>query len=174
MTRQEIETLLKAVYSTADYEYLFQMAEKEQDFFNTVWEMACEQPDSQSWRLLWILDHATEKRNDFIFPILDELYKRVLKTKNESYIRQTMKLILRCPILDEYASELIDRCIIWMNNPDAKISSQCLGLEFFFQTCQLYPEMKPELIAYIDNILELSSPSAGYRLRLSKTRSELE
>lgn len=172
MTREEIEQLLESVYSKADYDFLFQKAEKECDFFYKIWEIAKDQPFEKAWRLLWIMDHATEKKNDFILPILNDVYSMVLKTNNESYIRQGMKLILRCPVNEEYAGELLDRCIKWMNDPKAKISSQALGLEFFHQTCKVYPEMAPELIAHIDDILERGNPSAGYTIWLKKIRSE--
>ncbi len=173
MTTEELKKFIDTAYTKQEWDYLFEKATKDQGFFMTVWKLAKSLPDEKSWRILWILDHATEKQNNFIFPILDELYLRVLKTKNESMVRQTMKLILRCPIIEDYAGELIERCIEWMNNPKAKISSQCLGLEFFYQTCLLYPEMAPELLAYIEDIIE-RSPSAGYKLRLKQTRSQLQ
>jgi len=173
MTKEEIVQMLEAVYSKADYEFLFKRATNDPEFFNSVWDIARELPDEDSWRYLWILDHATEKNNSNLFPILDDLYKMVLKTTNESVIRQTMKLILRCPVDEEYAGELLNRCVEWMNDPKAKISSQCLGLEFFFKTCQIYPEMAPELLAYIDDIIE-RSPSAGYKVRLRQIRSQLQ
>ena len=173
MTRNEVMQLLESVYSKADYDFLFQKAEKEHDFFDLIWEIAKGQPFERAWRLLWIMDHATEKRNDFIIPILHDIYSMVLSTENESYLRHGMKLILRCPIQEDYAGELLDRCVSWMNDPKAKISSQCLGLEFFYKTCQVYPEMAPELIAHIDDILE-RKPSAGYKVRLLKIRSEFE
>jgi hypothetical protein len=172
MTREEIIQMLEAVYSKADYEFLFKKAETEPDFFNKVWDIARDMPDEDAWRYLWILDHATEKSNFNLLAILGDLYKMVLKTNHESVIRQTMKLILRCPVNEEYAGELLDRCVKWMNDPKAKISSQCLGLEFFFQTCQLYPEMAPELIAHIDDISG-RSPSAGYKHRLKQIRNQL-
>jgi hypothetical protein len=173
MTREEIIQMLEAVYSKADYDFLFKKAESDPEFFTTVWDIACEMPDDEAWRYLWILDHATEKQFHNLYPIIDGLYKMVLKTDNESVIRQTMKLILRCPLNEEYAGELLDRCVKWMNDPKAKISSQCLGLEFFYRTCCLYPEMVPELLAYIDDILE-RSPSAGYKLRLKQIRSQIQ
>jgi hypothetical protein len=173
MTREEIIQMLEAVYSKADYDFLFKKAESDPEFFYMVWEIAFELPDEESWRYLWILDHATEKNAFNLFAILDGLYKMVLKTEHESVIRQVMKLILRCPVNEEYAGELIDHCIKWMNDPKAKISSQCLGLEFFFKTCQLYPEMVPELLAYIDDIME-RTPSAGYKVRLRQIRNQLQ
>jgi len=171
MTRNEIELFFESEYSKVDYEFLFEKAKNEPEFFFMIWDIARQKPDNQSWRYLWVLDHATEKNNTHIFPILDDLYKMVLKTNNESVIRQAMKLILRCPINEEYAGELLERCVKWMNDPKAKISSQALGLEFFHQTCKVYPEMAPELIAHIDDILERGSPSAGYSLWLKKIRS---
>lgn len=172
MTRQEIEKLLNSAYSKAEYDFLFLKAEKEQDFFNIIWEISEEMADSKAWRLLWILDHATENNNAFIFPILDKLYKNVIKTKNESYIRQGMKLILRCPVEEDYITDLLDRSIEWMNNKKANISTQAFGLEFFYRVCMIYPEMAPELVAYIDDILD-RSPSAGYKIRLNVIRVEL-
>ena len=173
MTRNEIETLLESVYSKADYDFLFLKAESEQSFFNEIWNIAKEKPYDKSWRLLWILDHATDKKNDFILPILDELYQIILETSNESYIRMGLTLILKCPIVDDYISELLDRAVVWMNDPKAKISSQVLGLEFFYRSCLKYPEMCPELIANVNDLLE-RSPSSGYKNRLLKVRSKLE
>jgi hypothetical protein len=173
MNAEELKDFLNTAYSKIEYDYLFDKATKDQKFFMTAWELAKSLPDEKSWRVLWILDHATEKQNSFIFPILDELYKRILKTKNESFIRQAMKLILRCPILEDYAGEVLERCIPWMNDMKAKISTQCLALEFFYKVCLLYPEMAHELLAYIDEILD-RSPSAGYKLRLKQVRSSLQ
>jgi hypothetical protein len=173
MTANELEAILASAYLRSDYDFLFRKAEREQDFFNLVWSLSKEKPFDSSWRLLWILDHATEKNSDFILPILDELYELVLETENESYIRQAMKLILRCRIREHYATQLLERCIQWMTNPKAKISSQALGLEFFYQVCSLYPEMAPELLAYIEDIMD-RNPSAGYRIRLLQIRQSLE
>jgi hypothetical protein len=172
MNREEVIEMLEAVYSKADYDFLFKKAEADPEFFSLVWNISCELPDEEAWRYLWILDHATEKNNFYLQGILDDLYKRVIKSDNESVIRQVMKLILRCQVKEEYVGELLDRCIKWMNDPKAKISSQCLGLEFFYRTCLLYPEMSPELLAYIEDILE-RKPSAGYQVRLKQIRSQL-
>ncbi|MFA9388175.1 MAG: hypothetical protein ACERKD_00120 [Prolixibacteraceae bacterium] len=172
-SRTEIEQVLSSIYSKAEYDVLFAETAKSRELFKLLWEMIKEKPESESWRMMWILDHATEKKNDFILPILDELYERVLLTNNESFIRHAMKLILRCPINENYAGELLDRCIKWMNDPKAKMSSQGLGLEFFYRVCQLYPEMYPELMAHMEDMLE-RHPSAGLEVRLKQIRSKLE
>ncbi|MBN2807475.1 MAG: hypothetical protein JXR22_12530 [Prolixibacteraceae bacterium] len=171
-TVNDIEHLLKSEYSAADVKILFDLAARDETFFHMIWDMARSKPDRDAWRLLWILDHATEKSNRLIFPILDELYRWAIRTRNESIIRQTMKLILRCPLLEEEAGELLDRCVAWMNNPKAKISSQAMGLEFFFRVCQQYPEMKPELLAHIEAMHE-RHPSAGMQVRLREIRKAL-
>jgi hypothetical protein len=172
MKKEEVIKMLESVYSKSDYEFLFKKAETDPEFFNLVWDIAREMPEEQSWRYLWILDHATEKDNTNLVPFLEDLYKMVLKTDNESVIRQTMKLILRCPVNEDYAGELLDRCVKWMNDPKAKISSQCLGLEFFYQCTCLYPEMTPELLAHIDDIMERTT-SAGYKVRLKQIMAQL-
>ena len=171
-TREEVERILNSIYSKAEYDVLFDEASKNQDFFNLLWEIVKEKKESESWRIVWIMDHATEKKNDFIFPILEEFYERILKSKHEGFIRITMKLILRCPINEDYAGELLDRCIAWMNDPKAKVSSQALGLEFFYRVYQIYPEMAPELLAHIDEMME-RSPSAGFKVRLREIRKQL-
>lgn len=172
MTRKEIEDLLQSIYSKADYDVMFERAAASEELFHLLWEIIKEKPEKESWRMMWILDHASEKKNDFLLPIRDEIYERIMQTDNESFIRHAMKLILRCPINEDYAGELLDRCIGWMNDPKKKISSQGLGLEFFFKVVQLYPEMAPELLAHIDDILE-RNPSAGFWVRLKQIKSQL-
>lgn len=169
---EKINVLLNSLYSKADYDVMFKKAAQDQSLFTAIWEIAKEKPENESWRIVWILDHATEKKNGFIFPILDELHERVLKSNNESFIRLCMKLILRCPVNEDYAGELLERCVEWMNNPKAKVSSQGLGLEYFYRVCQLYPEMTPELLAHIDNMLE-NRPSAGMKIRLKQIRKKI-
>ncbi len=173
MTREEVLNLLDSVYAKADYDFLFLKAANDYEFFKLIWDISKERPFNKSWRLLWILDHATRKKNDFILPILEDLYKLVLATDNDSYIRQSMLLILRCPLNEDYLSELLDRSVVWMNDTKGKISNQALGLEFFYQTCKLYPEMCPELMANIDDLME-RKPSAGMNVRLKKIKGELE
>ncbi|MDA3927454.1 MAG: hypothetical protein PF541_00745 [Prolixibacteraceae bacterium] len=172
ITRKEIEDLLVSLYSKADYDVMFDRASKDKELFLFLWEIIKEKPEKESWRIMWILDHASEKKNDFLLPIRDEIYERIMQTDNESFLRHAMKLILRCPINEDFAGELLERCIQWMNDPKKKISSQGLGLEFFFRIVQLYPEMSPELIAHIDDIME-RSPSAGMKVRLREIRGKL-
>ncbi len=173
MTKQEVRQMLEAVYSKDDYDFLFKKASDDQFFFTLIWEISQEVDEKDSWRYLWILDHATQNSNANLLPIVNDLYKMALTTNNESVIRQTMKLVLRCPVNEEYAGELLDRCVKWMFEPKAKISSQCLGLEFFFKCCQLYPDMKPELQAYIEEISSRTN-SAGYKARLKQISEQLQ
>ena len=172
-TKEKIRQLLKDLYFKEDYEYLTKQAKANQDIFNLIYDYQKSIPEKNRWRVLWILDHASEDDYKRIAPILHDLYSVALKTTNESIIRQTMKLILRQPINEDYAGELLDHCVEWMLNPKAKISSQVLGLEFFFQVTKIYPELSTELLTYIDQILE-ETPSAGYKNRLLKIRKQLQ
>ncbi len=175
MTLDEKEKLyaqLKDLHFNEDYDFFIQAASKDQTLFIEIFNFLKTLKEKDQWRILWLLDHASENNFDYILPILNDLYKLVLKTNNESNIRQGMKLIFRHPIDEEYAGELLERCIQWMLNPKAKISTQVSGLEFFYRTTLLYPELKNELLTYIDQIME-ESPSAGYKNRLSKIKNEL-
>lgn len=170
--KEKIHQLLKDLYFKEDYEFLTEQAKANQDIFNFIYDFQKSIPEKDRWRVLWILDHASEEHFELIVPILDDLYAVALKTTNESIIRQTMKLILRQSVNEKYAGELLERCVEWMLNPKAKISSQVLGLEFFFQVTKIYPELSTELLTYIDQILE-ETPSAGYKNRLLKIRKQL-
>ncbi|MGF7138029.1 hypothetical protein [Roseimarinus sediminis] len=172
MTTTEIENFLYTAYSKAEYELMFQKTCQSRELFLTIWEMVRDRPPEKGWRLLWIMDHATEKDHRFILPILDELYQLVLRTKNESFIRHAMKLILRCPIDEEYAGALLERSIEWMNNARAKVSTQGLGLEFFYQVCLIYPELEGELLAHMDAMIE-RKPGAGMSVRIRQIREQL-
>lgn len=169
MTKDQLNNFFESTYSKAEYELLFQRAANEPELFDLVWELVKEKKPEKSWRYMWVLDHATEKSNRKLLPIIDEVYEMLMKTENESFIRHAMKLILRCPIHEDYIGALLERCIGWMNSPKAKISTQALGLEFFYKVCLLYPEMKPELEAYLDEMLD-RSPSAGMKIRIRQIR----
>ncbi|MDA3817763.1 MAG: hypothetical protein PF486_10330 [Prolixibacteraceae bacterium] len=172
MSPQDIDDFLENAYLKAEYELMFQKAEHDRDLFMTLWKHVRQNPKGKTWRLLWILEHATEKDNTFITPILDELYDLVLQTENDSYLRIGLKMIMRCPINEDYAGALLDKCIEWINNSKMKVGTRAMGLEFFFRICMLYPEMAPELLAIIDEHME-RSPSAGLKSRMQQIRKQL-
>lgn len=172
MRTKEIERFLEEAYFKAEYELMFQKTADNHLLFLTLWNIVKEKPKGKTWRLLWIMEHATEKDNSFILDILDELHQLVIEINNDSYRRIGLKMILRCPLHEEYAGLMLDKCIEWINNPKVKVGTRALAFEYFFRTCQLYPEMTPEMLAIIDEQME-RSPSAGLKSRMQQIRKQL-
>ncbi|MDA3880767.1 MAG: hypothetical protein PF436_10295 [Prolixibacteraceae bacterium] len=172
MNAKEIEIFLNEAYRKADYELMFQKAAHDEELFFTLWQVIKEKPGGKNWRLFWIMEHATEKNNSYLTSILDELYEFILQAESDSYLRIGFKMIMRCSISEEYAGALLDKCIQWINNPKIKVGTRAMALEFFFRTCQLYPELTPELLAIIDQHME-RAPSAGLKSRMLQIRKQL-
>lgn len=166
-----IQTIIEEGVSKRTLNYLVAETKKDQKLFNWLWKFGKDESYKQNWRCLWIIDNVTEKDNAPLKPILDEIYQLLIFTENESLVRFALKFILRFDLIEEYIPTLLDKSTAWMCNPKAKISSQVLGLEYFRRVCILYPEMKPELHATIEDQLE-RSPSAGYKNRLLRVKKE--
>jgi len=173
MISSDIQTVIESNYLRNEFELLIQKATADRAFCMALWDVAKQHKGQKIWRYLWMIDRATERNPQWIEPIVEEVYQLLLHTKNESVIRHTMKLILRCKLKEEHMTELLDKCIVWMNNPAAKISSQVLGLEYFWRVCKLYPEMNQELLSLVEHILERGEISAGYKNRLRKIHERL-
>jgi hypothetical protein len=165
MTEFEIDQHLARPYSDNKYTLLFDIASQDEAVFATICDMIKKRPAEESWRLLWVLEHASEKNHNMILPLINTLYLKVLETKNESFIRIAMKLIMRFDIDDEYAGVLLERCIGWMHSDNKNKSTRVTGLEFFYRMCLLYPELSIELIAHIDRMQQYDL-SAGEKVRI--------
>ena len=172
MKTYDIEKFLDEAYFKAEYELMFQKTTNNRELFLALWNIVKEKPKGKTWRLLWIMEHATEKDNTLIFEILNDLHELVLKRDNDSYRRIGLKMILRCPLQEELTGPLLDKCIEWINNPKVKVGTRALAFEYFSRTCQLYPEMAPELLAIIDEQME-RTPSAGLKSRMQQIRKQL-
>lgn len=172
ITDEKLLQLIKDARFKGDFEWIFKKAREENKFFMQVWNLAIRKTEVPAWRLLWIMDHATEKSNDFLQPILNDLYKYVLESDDESNIRLGTKLILRCQLVDEYIPPMLEKSIEMMTAPKSQVSNQVQSLEFFLQVCRIYPDMSTELIAYIEEALS-HKPSTGYKYRLLKAKKEL-
>jgi hypothetical protein len=172
MKAQDIDKFLDEAYFKAEYELMFQKTAGNRELFLTLWNIIKENPKGKTWRLLWIMEHATEKDNSLIFEILDELHDLVLNTNNDSYRRIGLKMTLRCPLQEGHIGLMLDKCIEWINNPKVKVGTRALAFEYFSRTCQRYPEMAPEMIAIIDEQME-RSPSAGLKSRMKQIKKQL-
>jgi hypothetical protein len=102
------------------------------------------------------------------------LYKKIRTTYSyllEMKAQDIEKFLEEAYFKAEYAGLMLDKCIEWIINPKVKVGTRALAFEYFYRTCQLYPEMAPEMLAIIDEQME-RSPSAGLKSRMKQIRKK--
>jgi len=114
-----------------------------------------------SWRSTW----ACEKIVDINPHLINESYfekiiELTLNTKIDGQRRLLLSIIYKLQSIYAIPVPLLNNCFEWMVSEKQAIAVQALSLKILTQYCLVEPDLKPELIAYLDNFSQLMSSPA--------------
>jgi len=124
-----------------------------------------------AWRSCWIIDSASEDYPDLLTDKIPAIISGLLTTKNSSLKRHFTRILCRYKIPDEYLGEVVDRSFLLLStNEPAAV--RVFAMQLLFNIAQDFPDLKVELICYLDNLLE-EGASAGFINRATKLLRKL-
>ena len=106
----------------------------------------------------WAMNHCYEEGTDFF----DNYYKELTAilpddTYSDSVKRNIVRILQFKEIPEKYQASVIDSCFYLVNKKDTAIAVKAFSLGVLENMVKLYPELKNELIASIENLLPTAS-----------------
>ena len=120
------------------------------DNFQTVFDLIFDKDEKVSWRAAWACEKMIQKFPNFIDDIKkQQITNLTLTTKHEGVRRLSLSILLSIPITINV--DLINSCFDWLASDRQPIAIQSLSLKLLVRFCKIEPDLKPELIAYLEN-----------------------
>ena len=110
----------------------------------------------------WLLSHIAQADSSMVLPFRNQLIDLVLVEKNQSVLRNIVKIIESLGHSSYKETELLDRYISFIKEEDNKVALQAYSMYCLVPFIHKYPELKEELTALIQ--LKINEKSPAYKV----------
>ena len=136
---------------------------KSDSHFNRLLELALHEKDPVAWRACWVLDGSDEKRPGLAHKHISGIVQALPVLESKGTLRSLLRLLTRYDIPEEEQGLLIDLCFNYLVSEQYPVAVKAHAMQIIYHHVLLYPELKDELIAVIEDQME--NNSAGFKAR---------
>ncbi len=125
-----------------------------------------------SMRAAWLMEACFKRNSNIIVPYLEKLIKYMGISKDQGVDRNITKILMVTAIPDDYAGLVWDSCYKWLFSATKAIAVRANAMTILYNISQDEPELKPELLASIEE--SMHEGSVGLKSRAKKLIKELK
>lgn len=128
--------------------------------FDIIYNLIFDAEVKVAWRAAWACQKISEKQPKwFTDKHFDELAKLTISTTHGGLQRGCLSTLNNLDLPEQIPVDFLNACFEWMVSPKSPIAVQALSMKMLYSICEKEPDLKPELIAYLENIdFECYSP----------------
>ncbi len=168
----DFRSLLADIPSGIGKDLLIGEVVKSESHFNRLLELALHEKDPLAWRACWVLDGSDEKRPGLARKHISSIVKALPGLESKGTLRSLLRLLTRYDIPEEEQGLLIDLCFSYLVSEQYPVAVKAHAMQIIYHHVLLYPELKDELIAVIEDQAE--NNSVGFKARGSILINQME
>lgn len=112
-----------------------------------------------SRRAAWVITHAVTRMPELITAeILEAMLKLAGTMKHDAEKRNLAKVLSLITLPEHLKGEILDLCFNWLNDAGESIAVRAYCMDTLANLTTEFPEIKPEIIAVIENHMDRFSP----------------
>jgi hypothetical protein len=120
----------------------------------------------------WPLSHIAVVDSSLFSPYLNEILKLITDTSHPAVRRNALKVLEQIATLPEkYHAKALDTCFLILKQRDEPVAIRVYAMSILGRLCEVYPELRFELQAIIEE--EMPYSSAGFKSRGKKVLQQL-
>ncbi len=159
----DFRSLLTDIPSGKERELLIAEIVKSDSHLKTLLQLALHEKDPLSWRACWVLDGADEKKPGLALKYIPEIVRLLPSLESKGALRSLLRLLSRHEIPEDEQGLLIDLCFKYLVSELYPVAVKAHAMQIIYHHVLLYPELKNELIAVIED--QADNNSVGFKAR---------
>jgi hypothetical protein len=159
----DFRSLLTDFPSGVEKDLLIGEVIKSESNFNTLLQLALHEKDPVAWRACWILDGSDEKKPGLARKHIPKIVRALPELESKGTLRSLLRLLSRYDIPEEEQGLLIDLCFSYLVSELYPVAVKAHAMQIIYHHVLLYPELKDELIAVIED--QADNNSVGFKAR---------
>jgi len=130
--------------------------------FDIIYKLIFDHEVKVAWRAAWACQKISEKHPEwFTDEQFKELITLAMSTSQSGLLRGCLSILNNLTLPNPIPVDFLNACFEWMISPKSAVAVQALSMKILYTICQKEPDLKPELIAYLENI-DFECYSAGF------------
>jgi len=159
----DFRSLLADFPSGVEKDLLISEVIKSESHFNTLLQLALHEKEPVAWRASWILDGSDEKKPGLARKHINKIVKALPALESRGTLRSLLRMLTRYDIPENEQGLLIDLCFSYLVSELYPVAVKAHAMQIIYNHVLLYPELKNELIAVIED--QADNNSVGFKAR---------
>jgi hypothetical protein len=110
-----------------------------------------------AWRSAYLLDLTHDNNPQILDDYLELIMERTPKLVNQSIKRHYLRILSQHDLSEIADGQLLDCCFEWLQTEETPIAVKAHSMQIIYDLTIPYPELIPELIAVLENLLPYGS-----------------
>ena len=168
----DFRSLLANIPSGVGRDLLSSEVIKSPSHFDTLLQLALHEKDPLAWRASWVLDGSDEKKPGLARRHISKIVLALPSLESKGSLRSLLRMLTRYDIPEEEQGLLIDLCFSYLVSELYPVAVKAHAMMIIYQHVLLYPELKDEFIAVIED--QEGNNSVGFKSRGRNLIKQLE
>jgi len=168
----DFRSLLADFPSGVEKDLLIGEVIKSESHFKNLLQLALHDKDPVAWRACWILDGSDELKPGLARKHISKIVKALPGLESMGTLRSLLRLLTRYDIPEDEQGLLIDLCFSYLVSAKYPVAVKAHAMQIVYHHVLLYPELKDELIAVIED--QSQNNSVGFKARGSILIKQME
>jgi len=168
----DFRSLLADIPSGVGKDLLVGEVIKSQSHFDTLLQLSLHEKDPLAWRASWVLDGSDERKPGMARKHISEVVQALPALESKGSLRSLLRMLSRYEIPEEDQGLLIDLCFSCLVSEQYPVAVKAHAMLIIYNHVLLYPELKDEFIAVIED--QTANNSVGFKSRGRNLIKQLE
>jgi hypothetical protein len=168
----DFRSLLADIPSGVGKDLLIAEVIKSKTHFKTLLQLALHDKDPLAWRACWVLDGSDELKPGMARRHIPQIVQALPQLESKGTLRSLLRLLSRYDIPEEEQGLLIDLCFSYLVSELYPVAVKVHAMQIIYKHVLLYPELKDELVAVIED--QMANNSVGFKSRGSRLIKQME
>lgn len=165
-------SLLDTFPSRAEVDLLIKEIGDSREMFGSLLDLALAGKDPVAWRAAWIADGLAEQHPGLAAGRVTDIVRRLPGLQSKGTLRSMLRLLCRYEIPEEEQGILIDLCFGTLASERYPVAVKVHAMQIIYNHVLLYPELKGELTAVIED--QMDNNSVGFSSRARRLIRQME
>ncbi len=168
----DFRSLLADIPSGIGKDLLIGEVIKSDSHFFTLLQLTLHEKDPLAWRACWVLDGSDERKPGLARKHIGTIVKALPDLESLGALRSLLRMLSRYEIPEKYQGLLIDLCFSYLVSELYPVAVKVHAMQIIYQHVLIYPELKDELMAVIED--QIANNSVGFKSRGRRLIKQME